>query len=407
MEKGKLLILRQNSFLFSLLIADNRLLSVMAQKEAPKEAPKDEADTNIGNIYIGKIQNIVHNIGAVFVEIQKGIPGFIKLEDCRKAVVLNRIPDGRLLNGDEILVQVTKEAAKKKSATLTSEICLKGKYCICNYGSGRIHISHKLSKDKKDDILHFLKQKEYSLSEGAIGFIIRTNAGELTDYHCLYAEMLSLQKQLLKIVEHSGQRTCFSCLYQAPPSYLSYIQDTYENQYDEIITDCPDIYQAITEFMLQTGNSSIPVRQYQDEKISLANLYGITAKLETATEKRVWLKSGAYLFIEATEALTVIDVNTGQYTGKKDNSMDTFRTINREAAEEIALQLRLRNISGIIIVDFINMTELSLQEELLHYMTELVAKDAVRTTVIDITPLGLMEITRQKINKPLSEQLYG
>ena len=126
--------------------------------------------------------------------------------------------------------------------------------------------------------------------------------------------------------------------------------------------------------------------------------------MKTALESRVWLKSGGYLVIEPTEALTVIDVNTGKYEEGK-NPEDTYRKVNLEAAEEVALQLRLRNLSGIIIVDFINMRAASDNAQLLHVLKALVKQDKVQTTVIDMTPLGLVEITRKKISKPLREQL--
>ena len=148
-----------------------------------------------------------------------------------------------------------------------------------------------------------------------------------------------------------------------------------------------------------------PLRLYTDERISLSSLYGVNAKLETALERRVWLKSGGYLVIDLTEALTVIDVNSGKYSIKRGDPDSTAMLINKEAAEEISLQLKLRNLSGIILVDFINLENEQDQKLLLDYMRKLCKDDPVPTRVIDITELGLMEITRKKISKPLWEQL--
>ena len=145
------------------------------------------------------------------------------------------------------------------------------------------------------------------------------------------------------------------------------------------------------------------IRLYQDTLLSLSSLYSLEKKLENAFSSHVWLKSGGFLVIEPTEALTVIDVNSGKYEAGR-NANETYRKINLEAGEEVARQLRLRNLSGIIIVDFINMRSGQYRQELLHYMRELTAKDRISTRIIDITPLGLMEITRKKINKPLREQ---
>jgi ribonuclease G len=137
--------------------------------------------------------------------------------------------------------------------------------------------------------------------------------------------------------------------------------------------------------------------------LSLSGLYSVEKKLRDALESRVWMRSGAYLVIEPTEALTVIDVNSGKYESEKDAN-DTYLKINLEAAEEVARQLRLRNLSGIIIVDFINMQLPGDQKELLQYLKKVVSKDRIPTNVVDMTALGLVEITRKKINRPLLEQ---
>lgn len=154
----------------------------------------------------------------------------------------------------------------------------------------------------------------------------------------------------------------------------------------------------------EDNNLHIPVRLYQDSMLSLSTLYSLEGKLKTALDSRVWLKSGGYLVIEPTEALTVIDVNSGKYESEK-NPQDAYRQINLEAAAEVAFQLRLRNLSGIIIVDFINMQSPSDNARLLYVLRDLVKRDGVKTTVVDMTPLGLVEITRKKISKPLREQL--
>ncbi|MDO4296633.1 MAG: ribonuclease E/G, partial [bacterium] len=145
------------------------------------------------------------------------------------------------------------------------------------------------------------------------------------------------------------------------------------------------------------------LRLYQDEQLSLFHLYSLQEGLQKALRKQVWLKSGAYLVIEPTEALTVIDVNTGKYTGKK-TAKETIRAINLEAAERIGEELRLRNLSGIVLVDFIDTTDDTANEELLLAMRRIVAADPVKTTVVDMTALHLMELTRKKISRPLHEQ---
>ena len=183
------------------------------------------------------------------------------------------------------------------------------------------------------------------------------------------------------------------------------IRDTYTDQFDTIITDDRQLYEETADFLkTQYPEELSRLQFYEDPRVSLSNLYGLSAKLKEATETRVWLKSGGYLVIEPTEALTVIDVNSGKYSGKK-GIRDTFRMINREAALEIARQLRLRNLSGIILVDFINMEEADDRQELLEFLSAQLKRDPVKTALIDMTPLGLVEITRKKIRRPLKEQL--
>lgn len=237
--------------------------------------------------------------------------------------------------------------------------------------------------------------------------MVRTNAGTLTDDTYLLEEWQMLEEKWNVLLSHAKSRTCYSCLYEEMPTYIKNLRDIYDNGYDEILTDQPDIYAKLKDYLAKfpTKNQEI-LRLYQDKQISLSSLYGVPSKLETALGNRVWLKSGGYLVIDTTEAMTVIDVNSGKYESKKDAPSGAAYKINLEAAREIACQLRLRNLSGIIVVDFINMKKndsMSLFKQLKYFCSQ----DAVPTEVVDITALGLVEITRKKINKTLKEQLWG
>jgi len=230
------------------------------------------------------------------------------------------------------------------------------------------------------------------------------------------------------VIFTAQHRTCFSCIKQAASGFEVILNEmAYDSEYDEIVTDDAVLYGELLKFAKERHFNQ-GIRLYQDDAFSLAKLYSLEQKFDTALNTRVWFKSGGYLVIEPTEALTVIDVNTGKYeasakrrTFASNASVSTsenvsiksignmtsqaaYEKINREAAEEVARQLRLRNLSGIILVDFINMESKEQEEELLSYLRELVRKDKIKTNVIDITPLGLVEITRKKSNKPLREQ---
>ncbi len=316
---GKLLFTLYKKKPCALLIREGRLIAArFFQNETNK----------VGGVYIGKVKNVAKNIGAYFVQIGDGEICFLPESSATMPCLINRDYDNRILEGDEILVQVTREAQKTKQATVSA--------------------------------------------------------------------MLSEGETLLEVAKH---RTCFSCIKEPIHPFLQALEDLVkEDEYDEIITDQSSFLDILKQ-------ASTPVRFYQDS-FGLSQLYSLETKMGSATDTKVWLKSGAYLIIEPTEAMTVIDVNTGKNEVKKASEELIFQ-VNLEAAREIALQLRLRNLSGIVIIDFINMKSAENQKRLLAEMRSLVSGDEIKTKVIDITVLGLMEITRKKVYKTLKEQMRG
>lgn len=403
MSEGKLLILKKREKLLTLLIHEGRLLSVSVYE--------DGQTSLVGNIYIGKVQSIAANINAAFVEIENKQLCFLPLSNITPQVI-NRAYDGKLRVGDELLVQVLRDAVKTKQPVLTTKISIAGSYLAIASGSGHLGLSSKLSEAKKKEIVAFLQEKGLLDEAGHcnlpedMGMVVRTNVEGLPTYDALVTEWQTLTEQFMAIRDVAAHRTCFSCLRKASRPYLDDLKNYYTWEFDEIITDSAELYEELLTYQQEqesSGRTFVPIRYYQDD-YPLEKLYRIKTLLEGALSSRVWLKSGAYLVIEPTEALTVIDVNTGKCEAGH-NREETFFQINREAAEEIAHQLRLRNLSGIILVDFINMDSEKQQKELLKELALLVKKDAVKTSVVDMTPLGLVEITRKRINRPLGELL--
>ncbi len=394
----KYIILKHNRKILSLLYHGNRLLHAKAEMEQ---------GNLLGNIYIAKVKNIVKNINAAFVEIKPGCPCFLSLNGLKNPLITNRAYDGRVLDGDEIVVQVYKEAAKTKTPTVTCSLSLDGKYCVAAAGRPGVSYSTKLSDKAKKRIGDFLAQEGFlEAYSQKTGIIIRTNAKDLTeDLTPLKEEIRTLTEQLHHIMEIANHRTCYSVLFEQLPAYLTGIRDEYEGQYEEIVTDRQDIYDSVVAYCNENAAFPIPaIRLYQDELVPLYKLYSVETRLKEALNKKVWLKSGGYLIIEPTEALTVIDVNTGKLVAGKDME-ETYLRTNLEAAREIALQMALRNLSGMIIVDFINMSQEENNKKLMDFLRGLLRKDPVRTQLMDITALGLVEITRMKMSKPLKEQL--
>lgn len=404
---GKILFTKYQDKPCALLIADNRLLAVRVMSE----------ETNrLGAVYIGKIKNVVKNIDACFLEIAGGEICFLANKDATFPILLNRCYDGRLLEGDEILVQLSREAQKTKQASVTADISLVNEYAALSIGSRRIGYSGKLEKKRKEEISCWLTKAGlqsgtnfvFTDNDISVGLVVRTKTATCTEEDLLQ-NIHTLIDSFQNMIHTAQHRTCFSCIRQAPEDFEAVLdQLAYPYEYDEILTDDAVLYEKLCAYCKEKLSDKA-IRFYEDSVLSLSKLYSLEQKMDTALNKRVWLKSGGYLIIEATEALTVIDVNTGKYEAKKASadariSQTAYEKINREAAEEIALQLRLRNLSGIILVDFINMDSKEKEEQLLHFLRELVRRDKIKTLVVDITPLGLVEITRKKRHKPLREQ---
>lgn len=404
-DKGKIIIVQFNEKLLSILMRGNTILSAQVHR------PNDYA---VGNIYIGKVQSISENIAAAFVDLGQGYLTFLPLAEAKHTFVTNRKSDGKLKVGDEVVVQIAREPVKTKLAGVTTQISLAGKYAVvakkninttkkpADEGNekGIIQVSSKLSGEQQTRFrnIETLRQtaKEFRL-------IVRTNAGELEEDKPLIAESKYLAEQLAHILEIADKRTCYSCLYREKPDYLHFIENSYTTEYDEIVTDIPEIYDILRKNL--TGND-IPVRLYEDTMLPLYKLYAVETRIKELLDKKVWLKSGGYLVIEPTEALISIDVNSGKYEHGKDKE-ETFLKINLEAAAMIAVQLRARNLSGIILVDFINMKKTSHNQQLMEYMKSLLKQDSVTADVVDMTGLGLMEITRKKVNPSFREQYIG
>lgn len=367
--------------------------------------PEDRS--KVGAIYIGKVKNVVKNINACFVEIENGELAFLPLKEATDALLLNRPSDGRILQEDEILVQVQRDAIKTKQAGLTARVNLSSQYFAFALGNPHLGISSKLDKETRDELKDLLITGNIIDAKGDLipsehmpphGLVLRTASAALLSEVGSEAFLSMLKEQyknFIDLVSHSTYRSCFSCLLPPPPIYPKAFAYFGTNDYEEIITDDANAYVALQHME--------NVRFYEDALLPLPKLYSLETKVKEALSKNVWLKSGASLVIEQTEGLNVIDVNSGKFDKKRFDEENILQ-INLEAAREIALQIRLRNLSGIVIVDFISMKSHAHEEKLLQELRRQVSTDSVPTKVIDITALGLVEITRQKGYKSLKEQ---
>ena len=352
----------------------------------------------LGNIYVGKVQNIVKNIHAAFIEIADGIMCYYSLDDKAEPVFTNPKKDSVMKIGDEVIVQVSKEGMKTKLPSVSSNLNFTGRYLVLTSQRKELGFSGKLNKEEKKRIREFL---EGEMPENA-GIIVRTNARNAKKEEIL-EELKNLQTRYETLLKKGHSRVCFSLLEEHMPDYLQTLQNVYAQTLDEIVTDDPEVFQAVQNYLNCYGEYEIPLRFYEDKLLPLSKLYSLESVLERSLQERVWLKSGGFLVIQPTEAFVCIDVNTGKFSGKKE-IQETFRKINLEAAKEIAWQLRLRNLSGIILIDFINMENQEDKKELLHTLQAYLNQDPIKGTVVDITPLNIVEVTRKKVRKPLLEE---
>lgn len=397
---------------------ENRLLSALCVDDSPIQASfsplvcEDSPSLAVGTILVGRINRIVSNIRAAFVDIAPGIQGFLPIDHISSPVYCSddRKHSDMPVQGDCILVQVEKAAVKTKDPVLTANLSISGRYVVFEKTSGGIRYSKKVSPKQKARMEELFTKSQITASAlGEYGCIVRTNAFLLTDLEPVLSEFTKLRTALERIVAYAPSRTLYSVLYTPPADYLIALRDTYALSFCRIMTDIPEVYEQLTSYFTDMGDTeSLGKLSFFDNKkkcMSLLNFYRLGERIKEALCERVWLKSGGYLVIEPTESLTAIDVNTGKYTGKSE-AEETFFKINLEAANMIALQLRLRNLSGMILVDFINMKERERNEQLLEKLRAYTADDPVHTSVIDMTPLGLVEITRKKIRKSLKEQYH-
>lgn len=401
-KENKILILRNRGILYGFLIRDDRICKVV--REEREEFP-------IGTIVLGKVLHVAKQFQGAFFALEeqkgtKGRTGFLQLREDACYQPVNREADGRILCGDEIPVQVIKQAKGNKPPQLSAEYSLAGQFVVVTKGTGHVGYSPKSGAEEKARLEKaFADWKgtvapEKPFSFEAFDITFRTNAPFVRP-EVWQEEIVDLISQLQKIDQLSHSRTAYSRLYETEAFYLEFIKDQPLFSLGEIVTDEREVYETL---QTHAYTRSVPVRLYEDMRISLAGVYALDTRLRELLIPKVYLRSGAYLMIEPTEALVAIDVNSGKAEKKTDPEEFYFRT-NLEAVREVCYQLSARNLSGMILVDFINMKDKEHVEGLKAALREEAAKDQVTTRFIDLTRLGLAEITRKKTSQTLSHTL--
>ncbi|MFQ9151875.1 MAG: ribonuclease E/G [Blautia sp.] len=300
-------------------------------------------------------------------------------------------------------MQVCRENLKSKPPAVTSNLNFTGNYVVLTTENKSTGFLPSFPKKKNSGWGEWLQP---FVSE-RFGCIVRTNARE-ADEKTFQAELKLLTGLYEEVTEKAKFRKPLTLLHQNnPTTWLSTLRDTYKSGLTEIVTDDPSLHEKIRNYLgitrrkIWINSAFMRIRCFL-----LIKLHSLESVLENALKEKVWMKSGAYLVIQPTEALTVIDVNTGKFDGNK-KQQDTFLKINREAAREIAREIRLRDLSGIVVVDFINMESAENRKLLMEEFSSWLKLDPVKTTLVDMTALELVEITRKKLRKPLLDQFLA
>ena len=365
---------------------------------------KTQQDSLIGNVYLGKVQNVLPSMEAAFVDIGRGRNAVLYAGEVNWDVTgLDGVPrkiENALKPGDSVLVQVTKDPIGHKGARLTSQVSLPGRFLVYVPGGSMTGISRKLPDTERARLKKILKDK---LTEGA-GVIVRT-AAEGASEEELTHDINRLRAQWEEIQEKANSRKVLApeMLYQEPDLMIKTVRDVFNEDFTAMIVQGQDAWDSIEAYVTYVAPDLVSRLQKWDGEDDLFDHYRINEQLAKALDRKVYLPSGGSLVIDRTEAMTVVDVNTGKFTGSGGNLEETVTKNNLEAAEEIVRQLRLRDIGGIIVIDFIDMVLESNRDLVLRRLIECLGRDRTKHQVTEVTSLGLVQMTRKRLGTGLLE----
>ena len=364
---------------------------------------RGQRSTMAGNIYLGKVQNVLPGMEAAFVDFGRGRNGVLYAGEVNYSAEdleggeLPRI-EKVLRSGQSIMVQVTKDPIGAKGARLTSQVSLAGRYLVLAPEQQVSGISRRLSENERSRLRQILRD----ISPKEHGIIVRT-AAEGVPRDAIERDLNSLLKIWDEVQKTAKRAKAPHLLYAEPELITRVVRDIFSEDFVKVVVDSRGVYDEIRSYLEDTAPDLLPKLVMHEAPLRLFDQYRVSEQLHKALERKVWLPSGGSIVIDRTEAMTVIDVNTGKFTGKGGNLEETVFKNNLEAAEEVARQLRLRDIGGIIVVDFIDMIDPKNQQEMLRTMKRALAKDKTRSQVFDVSNLGLVEMTRKKVSEGLLE----
>jgi ribonuclease G len=395
------------------LLEDKQLVEVMFDRP--------DQGRMVGDIYLGRVEAVLPGIQAAFVDIGTEKAGFLHASDLltededdedegngggnggggRRGRSKGPPIQDQLRKGQDVLVQVTKEPISTKGPRLTAQVSLPGRFLVYMPFSSHVGISRKIDDREERGRLRAMARE--IVTGGSGGIIVRT-VGEEVTRQTLEREFKRLHENWQKIQRKARSRKAPALIHGEAKLISGVIRDLFSDKFDALIVDSKEVHNEIQRYVSSVAPELLDRLTLYDEPEALFDRYGVEEGIREAFERKVMLASGGYIIIEPTEALVSIDVNTGRFTGRKDPENTILKT-NLDAAREVARHLRLRDIGGIIVVDFIDMESQQNRDRVLHEFRSHLGRDRARTKAFEVSDLGLIEMTRQRVRPSLFQSL--
>jgi ribonuclease G len=361
----------------------------------------------VGNIYKGRVARVLPGMEAAFVDVGLDRAAFLHVSDvaqARQATNGGGLPhiNQVLREGQELLVQVIKDPLGTKGARLTTNITIPSRYLVFMPNSDNVGVSSRIESDEERDRLRHMLLSEDERVEDA-GYIIRT-AAEVATSESILSDIKYLNRLWEALNQKANDAAAGSVVHKDLPLYLRVLRDMVDEDLEKIRVDSRETYSIMKEFAQSYVPEVADVIEHYPGERPIFDLHGVEDEIQKGLERKVHLKSGGHLVIDQTEAMTTIDVNTGAFVGNRNLEETIFKT-NLEAAQAIARQLRLRNLGGIVIIDFIDMVEEEHKRQVLRALEKALEKDHARTQVCEVSTLGLVEMTRKRTRESLEHVL--
>jgi ribonuclease E len=350
----------------------------------------------VGNIYLGRVQNVLPGMEAAFIDIGRGRNAVLYAGEVNyseedldgEAPRIERV----LKAGQPVLVQVTKDPIGAKGARLTAQVSLAGRYLVLQPEDNTFGISRRLPEEERSRLRDILKE----VRPKGLGLIVRT-AAEGASADDLRADLARLQARWEGVERKAKKASAPAVIYSEPELVVRVIRDIFSPDFAELVVDDDDLYQRVHEYLQEVAPDLLPKLRRHDGALPLFEDYQVVEQIHKALERKVWLPSGGSIVIDRTEAMTVIDVNTGKFVGRA-NLEETVVANNLEAADEVVRQLRLRDIGGIIIIDFIDMLFERNQQAVVDRLRDALTRDKTKSQVMEVSSLGLVQMTRKRVS---------